>query len=342
MTRFFAAFAFPALAVLALACSDSGDDDSQQPTGTDESTTTPILSEGASAFEGAIEWIAYQAIAGRGEILRLVHPDGTEDHQIAAGAPGEHETPDWSPDGKTIVFQTRNLEHEPLFVYDLASDSFEQLFECTDTCLGDDEPAFSPDGKTVMFMRAVGPLVNDIPTDCGLWVGDIETREITQLTSNEQCNREYDPRWSPDGTQITYSRADESTDPATGSVYVAMADGTGAVALTEASLLAGGADWSPNGEWIVYSTCFRGDLGDCGDSNLFRVHPDGTGVEQLTGFTGEDRARQARYSPDGEWIIFRKEGHNSASLQAIPAEGGDPVPVGGISLPAHPDWQPAE
>ena len=40
-------------------------------------------------------------------------------------------------------------------------------------------------------------------------------------------------------------------------------------------------------------------------SNLYRIHPDGSGIEQLTHYATEDlRATQPRYTPDGEWIVF--------------------------------------
>ena len=37
----------------------------------------------------------------------LVHPDGTEDHQIAMDAAQQQLLPDWSPDGGRLVFTTR-------------------------------------------------------------------------------------------------------------------------------------------------------------------------------------------------------------------------------------------
>jgi Tol biopolymer transport system component len=125
----------------------------------------------------------------------LVHPDGTEDHALETDLDVSILLPDWSPDGSKLVFTSRGGETEPLYEFDLASEETIQLFECTDTCLGDDEPAYSRDGRSVAFIRYLAPFVGDAPSDCGLWVGDRESGRVRQLTSNKTaCDREYFPR----------------------------------------------------------------------------------------------------------------------------------------------------
>lgn len=92
-------------------------------------------------------------------------------HNVAADVPGQEKYGNWSPDGTHLVFTTRGGPTEPLYVYDLASNTSEQLFPCVAPCLGDDEPVYSPDGTEVAFSRSLGPFVhddasgNDVPTD---------------------------------------------------------------------------------------------------------------------------------------------------------------------------------
>ena len=65
--------------------------------------------------------------------------------------------------------------------------------------------------------------------------------------------------------------------------------------------------WSPDGQWIVY-TQERG-----GSSDIYRIHPDGTGFEQLT----EDPAfdDQGAFSPDGRSLAFiSTRGSGTANL----------------------------
>ena len=301
---------------------------------------TPGPTSTPHPFTGDSAWIAYYGPQGIG----LVHPDGTGDHTIDTGVPGESLLANWSPDGAKLVFTTRGGETEPLYEYDLASKTSRQLFECEDPCVGDDEPVYSPDGRTVLFIRALGPLTDTGPSDCGLWIGDVETGEVTQLTSNTDppCDREYFAHWSPDGTQITYWRDPYKDGQPTGtSVWVMDADGTTARGLTDPEMVAGDPDWSPDGEWIVFSTYPLSEYQCCQVSNLYRMHPDGSGMEQLTHYTDESlRATQPRYTPDGEWIIFTAVTPDTRSLWVIPAEGGEPIVLVEGGIYTHGAWQP--
>ncbi len=301
----------------------------------------------ASPFAGETAWIAYQTgRTGRGGVW-LIHPDGTDDHQVAADVLEEQHLPDWSPDGTRLVFATRvslaalmGGETEPLYEYDLATQTSRELFACEDPCMGYDEPAYSPDGTKVAFLRYLGPFINDTPpSDCGLAIGDVATGEVTQITSNTDppCDREYSPRWSPDGSQLTYWRY----PPKGTAVFVINADGTQDTRLTDPEMVAGDPDWSPDGNWIVFSDHPLHEFQCCEVSNLYRMHPDGSGMEQLTHYDTKDlRATQPRYTPDGQWIVFTAVTPSTRSLWAIPAEGGEPVVLAPGGIYTHGTWQP--
>lgn len=303
-----------------------------------------------SPFAGDVAWIAYMTGGADGfDHLGLIHPDGTEDHAIVTGRPGGQMLPDWSPDGAHLVYTSRGGETEPLYAYDPATDVERQLFACAAPCLGDDEPAYAPDGTKVAFIRALEPIVRnddfgfDAPADCGLWVGDLASGDVTQITGNPGCDREYNPHWSPDGTQLTYWRDPYRDGKPTGvSVWVMDADGSNARQLTDPALMAGSPDWSPDGAWIVYSTYPLSEFQCCQVSNLFRMRPDGSGVEQLTHYADHlERATQPRYTSDGQWILFTHVTPQARSIWAIPAEGGEPVVIAPGGAYTHPAWQPA-
>jgi TolB protein len=309
---------------------------------TKASPSTSAASESPDPFAGETAWIAYQTDRG-GEGTWLIHPDGTGDHEIAAGFAGDLILPDWSPDGRRLVLTSRNTGgSEPLYEYDLKTETLRQLFACKAPCLGDDEPVYSPDGRRVAFIRALGPLQNDLPSDCGFWIGDLSTAEVEQVTRNASCDRENFLRWSPDGAKLTYWREKRVGDTIGTAVFVMTADGTGERQLTDWNMFAGDPDWSPDGEWIVFNTHplpafnFESVVSD-----LFRMHPDGSGSEQLTHYESKDlRATQPRYSPDGDRILFTTVTSSSRSLSVIPAAGGEPIMITQGGIYTHGTWQP--
>jgi Tol biopolymer transport system component len=308
-------------------------------------------------FAGNTAWIAYQTNR-TGQGIWLIHPDGTEDHQVATDVPNEKQMyGNWSPDGTKLVFGVQGGETEPIYEYELATKRSRQLFECNAPCVGDGEPVYSPDGTKVVFSRALAPFVDsaafggEVPSDCGLWIGDVASGEVTQITSNLLCDREYFPQWSPDGSQLTYWRDPYENGKPTGTaVFVINIDGTNERRLTDPAMFAGDPHWSPDGEWIVFSTYPLNEFNFVpAISDLYRIHPDGTGMEQLTHYNSEElRATMPRYTPDGKWILFTAvqdssdpaERQTDRGLWAIPAEGGEPIILTSGGIYVHGVWQP--
>jgi Tol biopolymer transport system component len=54
--------------------------------------------------------------------------------------------------------------------------------------------------------------------------------------------------------------------------------------------------WSPRGDWIGFTSKRDGDY------EIYRIRPDGTGLQRLTHSPGNDA--HPAFSPDGEWIAF--------------------------------------
>ncbi len=79
-------------------------------------------------------------------------------------------------------------------------------------------------------------------------------------------------------------------------LYVSNADGSAERALTPAGAMNYNATWSAKGDWIAFTS--ERD----GSADIYRMHPDGSGVERLTEHPAYDD--QAAFSPDGKRIVF--------------------------------------
>src|SRR5258705_8370405 len=74
--------------------------------------------------------------------------DSNEAQQLTDG-PGYDYQPDWSPDGKSVVFVSYQKDAMELWLLDLASG---QTRELTQEGAGNVEPRGSPNGKRVVFV----------------------------------------------------------------------------------------------------------------------------------------------------------------------------------------------
>ena len=337
-------------AILALvACDDSDDASTAGSASSDAVTAAP-----ANPFASDDSWIAFQRIVQGDAQVWLVHPDGSGEHQVLTDVADDVRYPAWSPDGERLAVASIGGPIERLYEYDLATATSRVPISC-DACAAD-EPSYSPDGKRLLFVLYDGGFVfsenvgGEVPADCGLATQELATGEISRLTSNTEppCDREYGPRWSPDGSQIVYSRDPyEAGQPQGTSVYVIDADGTNERRLTDPSLPMGEAAWSPDGAWIVFSSYPLFEYGEAPTpSNLYRIRPDGTELEQLTFNEGSDpRATIPSFSPDGAWIVFTSVTATGRNLAVIPADGGDAVVLAagreGHNFTA-PAWQPSD
>lgn len=85
---------------------------------------------------------------------------------------------------------------------------------------------------------------------------------------------------SPDGTTLAYVRLEPQGDDwwASATIHEVRTDGTGDRAVTTHPGPADGSEYAPDGAWIYLNT----EQFEPGRAQIARVHPDGTGLEQLT------------------------------------------------------------
>ena len=96
------------------------------------------------------------------------------------------------------------------------------------------------------------------------------------------------------------ARADKiliaSLKPTTARLYISQSDGSGEHALLPPGTFDYNPSWSPKGDWIAFTSERKGS------ADLYRVHPNGKGLEQLTADPAYDD--QSAFSPDQKQLVF--------------------------------------
>ena len=152
------------------------------------------------------------------------------------------------------------------------------------------------------------PAVDGPPTTFGVGRLDIASGTVSDVLVREDGMTVVQPRLSPDGSQVAYTRWDEIDDPPTGSaIFVSDLAGGEERQLTEWDLWAAYPDWGPDGT-IVFTTYDLGAFQEGTEpANLYTIAPDGSDFRQLTTFGANDtRATQPRWTPDGTGITFTR------------------------------------
>ncbi len=113
------------------------------------------------------------------------------------------------------------------------------------------DPQFSPDGKRCVFVQTE-ILKEEDEYASNLYMLDLETeREARQWTFGKFRN--HSPRWSPDGTQLTFV----SNRSGKNQIYVMNASGGEASEVTSCLNGANNPVWAPDGKSIAFRTALK-------------------------------------------------------------------------------------
>ncbi len=218
--------------------------------------------------------------------------------------------PDWSPDGETIAY---NHHVDKIYLLDLAS--MEKHFLTPGA-----HPDWSPDGTKIAY-----------ELQGNIYVIDVETKEITQLTDWGEC---FFPSWSPDGKKIAF---DTNYGDAKGAnaIWIMDADGSNKKDISQH----GTGEWrepawSPDGSQILHSRY----LTDVQFTELFLMDTLGTNRKRLTYNSFIDA--HASWSPDGSKIAWTSgSGNDPASgIWIMNVDGSNPHLI--AQWGTHPSWSP--
>jgi len=205
------------------------------------------------------QWIAYfHSDPARGSQIRLMRPDGKEDHVIAHVEHGQpffrphfwSPVPAWSFDGKKLIYSTIDMvdnfyQFGSIYIYDLATGQKIKL-------LGGERawrpyrPIFTPDGKRILFANYGW---GDKSPD--LYQIDMGTGKVSLLKDFSDDMLLDSFSISLDGSQLALSiwRRGGFQD-----IYTMPASGGALTPITQDKAEDADPAWSPDGQYIVLSS----------------------------------------------------------------------------------------
>lgn len=308
------------------------------------------------AFTRAVQKVtscSFQEIVCPVPRVWVVGVDGRNAHELVADGVGYQWVGAWSPDGSGLMYsadQANYLADPRAGQPQLVDTGCRPTTPPTPlSCYLDWQVAFARDGRQIVFVRestddAGNAAVSAIATM------DLDSGQIRQLTSTSPVGGRR-PGWSPDGTQIVFSRFGSKDDGGPtprvmAGVFVVDADGENLRQVSPSTMDAVGAAWSPDGGRIVFVSPSAGQADDVG--NLYTIGPDGTDLRQLT---TDGVASAPSWTPDGR-ILFTRGAASAAGAAGwwtIDADGTNEailVPSAAIGLSpdelaaSHPVLQP--
>lgn len=255
----------------------------------------------------------------------------TGESVIVYRTPEAIEAPNWTPDGKTLIYNSRGK----LYRFDLASGK-PTLLDSGFATRNNNDHVLSFDGKWL----GISHHSEEQGGKSGVYVMPARGGTPRAVTSKSPS---YLHGWSPDGKTLIYTaeRGDGNYD-----IYSIPSAGGEETRLTTAPGLDDGSEFSPDGKWVYFNSTRSGLM------QLWRMRPDGSGQEQVTndGFNNWF----PHISPDGKRILFLSYGQDVAPsdhpyykhvmLRMMPVAGGAPVVMaylyGGQGTINVPSWSP--
>ncbi len=190
----------------------------------------------------------------------------------------------WSPDGRTLVYESSRTGAPDLWVLDFASGEARQL---TSDLRADRSAAWSPDGKWILFQSERG-------RQSDLWVVPATGGDAIRLTDDAAV--ESVVGWRGASLQVAYTVAG-----GVGTVHAIPITGGAERQLTPDSVTVDYFEASPDGSQMAFTSRRTGGVGD------IWVMPSAGGAARLLASPMMDLSR-VLWSPDGTHLLFTGTG----------------------------------
>ncbi|HEY5511929.1 MAG TPA: biopolymer transporter TolR [Prolixibacteraceae bacterium] len=254
----------------------------------------------------------------------------TGQRQVLASAAGSWQAPNWTPDGKTLIYNTSGK----LYNFDL--NTRESTVLNTDFVnKNNNDHVLTFDGKQMGLSSSADEnkgqsVVYTVPVTGGI---------PKKITTNSPS---YFHGWSPDSQFLVFT-GERNGDF---DIYKISKDGGKEIRLTEAKGLDDGCEFSPDGKYIYFCSTRTGNM------QVWRMDPDGKNQTQLT-FDGMNNWFP-HVSPDNKWLVFitfskevpanQHPFYKRVYLRIMPVNGGEIRTIaylyGGQGTINVPSWSP--
>ncbi len=256
------------------------------------------------AGEGLVSYREY--LGSNLEVLDIA----TGNREILYTSPKSLQAPNWTPDGKYLIYNSEGL----IYKFDLVSRRPEEL-GTADVKSNNNDHVLSFDGKMLGLSSGVqslgGSIIYTVPVTGGI------PKQITPKGPS------YLHGWSPDGQYLVFTgQRNKEFD-----IYRIPSKGGKELRLTTAPGLDDGPEYTPDGKFIYFNSNRNGTM------QIWRMEADGSKQEAVT----DDKFHDwfPHVSPDGKWIVFLsflKEEVDSGDhpfykhvyLRIMPIGGGTP------------------
>ena len=181
--------------------------------------------------------------------------------------------PAWSPDGTQIAFLSYPTDDLDIYIMHADGSNITKLFDS-----GSHDADIHWVGDHIVFT-----------SNSSIWMINDDGTQSKQITyppnAGEWGNAnlpfgDYDPRLSPDGEKIIFSRLEnDSSSHGNYNIFIINTDGTQETRLTDTGYSQGLTSWSHSGDKIVFIVAA---IDDIGKYDIYMMNYDGTNYRNIT------------------------------------------------------------
>jgi Tol biopolymer transport system component len=203
--------------------------------------------------------------------------------------------------------------------------------QLTHNTILDNDPDWSPDGSKIVYISAVDSLPGATARRRDVFVMNVDGSGSHRLFRAVDGPGAAHPRWSPDGTRISF----DSFLPSLGfQPFVMNADGSNVKLVRAMPGENFSLEWSPDGTRFLFLTNRAPRL----VWTLYLMPVDGSSEQQISGNGActSNLGRTAQWSPDGSSIAYSCDTNLGSWISSLHSDGT----VTSVTVPATVDFAP--